>query len=355
MICNRSIEASTHRYSLLLLTLSFFVEVVTGQSKKCYYPNGLEAVDDIACGTRGDNSVCCGKGFVCLSNALCMDNSTVVDGKIAGTLWRGSCTDRDWKSSICPESCINSTGPYAGNTASGQQLMKCDGMPNTYMCLNGQSGSDCSNPGNLFLIQGAAIPVTSLPLGTPTSTLVPVSTGPSGQVVVITTVAEATTAPLRTQTSIGLTYTLSSNKPPTATSSPHPTSKPEAGSYASRHSLEIGVGVGGSVALMAIGGLAMFYFLRRRQKGMELEEVYKGPIIPNRPGRPDVNSPFDHRVIGDLPPRLNTQSTVSPMNGPGEDPLILPSVQSPLPLTPVERIGTAFGDTPPARPGNNWL
>lgn len=153
MLKTRSHSVLSQHLFLLLVLYSFLVGNVLGDKRNCFFPNGSKADSDTNC-NAGVDSVCCGKGFVCLGNGVCMDNSTIVDGKIAGTLWRGSCTDSSWNSPLCPKYCNQPSGPLQGNLGSGQALGKCPGSDNTFFCKRDGIVNTCADPGTQFVIQG---------------------------------------------------------------------------------------------------------------------------------------------------------------------------------------------------------
>lgn len=74
----------------------------TSLAQQCYYPSGKVATADIPCSTSSDNTHCCGKTGICLSNGYCMETSEE-SGPLG--LYRGSCTDRNGGSS-CPQQCL---------------------------------------------------------------------------------------------------------------------------------------------------------------------------------------------------------------------------------------------------------
>ena len=82
-------------YVFLVLTHSLFIEAT------CYYPDGTTATNDFPCTKNStvDADYCCGEGFMCLTNKLCLEND--------GAFFRGSCTDRSWSSTACPSFCIS--------------------------------------------------------------------------------------------------------------------------------------------------------------------------------------------------------------------------------------------------------
>ena len=64
----------------------------------CYQPDGTLAWGDYACDLSNSDSTCCGGSMICLNNQMCWSESE-------GAYYRGSCTDKTWKSSNCPQFC----------------------------------------------------------------------------------------------------------------------------------------------------------------------------------------------------------------------------------------------------------
>lgn len=75
------------------LMLAFALQIFAA----CYYPDG-NVTDDHPCDPSASTSSCCGGGWVCQPNGLCKDRHS--------ESWaRGTCTDKDWASSACPQIC----------------------------------------------------------------------------------------------------------------------------------------------------------------------------------------------------------------------------------------------------------
>lgn len=205
------------------------------------------------------------------------------------------------------------------------------------------------------MFSGPAIPVNTIPV-VEQPAVVTITPSDGGNVVVVSTTIEA--AP--TDYTYLPTATVGKSTAPTSAPTGSPTSSSSATtvedpkSYASQHAVAIGLGVGGSVAFTALVILVLWIFYKHRNPPMELEEVYKGPA-PIRPVRPDVNSPFDHREIGD-PIVLGKYSLIKnaadrDTHTGDSDPLNLPPVLDPILLPPVDvPIGTAMGS-----PRLNWV
>ena len=74
----------------------------------CYYPDGQTvAPQDVPCLGGTDASACCGAGYACLSNGLCMSTNATHDTQSSNTYVRGSCTDQQWRAAACPAFCID--------------------------------------------------------------------------------------------------------------------------------------------------------------------------------------------------------------------------------------------------------
>ena len=72
-------------------------------AQECYFPNGSPSEFDRPCASvnAAQGVACCNKADICLDNRLCYDQST------DGVLSRGSCTDQEWKSSGCSQTCAD--------------------------------------------------------------------------------------------------------------------------------------------------------------------------------------------------------------------------------------------------------
>ena len=80
----------------------------SSSSSPCYFPNGQKSTNDVPCDPNASVSMCCGDVTLCLSNGLCQVNSgqQAFNGNIAFA--RGTCTDNQWGSPICPQHCLSS-------------------------------------------------------------------------------------------------------------------------------------------------------------------------------------------------------------------------------------------------------
>ncbi|OQE42119.1 hypothetical protein PENCOP_c004G08054 [Penicillium coprophilum] len=95
----------------ILLHLSIFAYLVIAE-KRCYYPSGNLAVDDVPCFSRDTDSPCCSKDSICLSNGLCYGMAQPF------ALSRGSCTNKDWPiEGGCDDKCSKATALRNGGCA----------------------------------------------------------------------------------------------------------------------------------------------------------------------------------------------------------------------------------------------
>ena len=124
----------------------------------CYYPDGIHAApQDVPCNGGSSNSVCCGPGYACLSNQICMRNNDTLDNLSSETYVRGSCTDPKWLSASCPSFCT-------GNQVGGEGMKKCeDSDEDSYCCLQGsECTSKCDNGSVIIRFQGEPSVVTTI-------------------------------------------------------------------------------------------------------------------------------------------------------------------------------------------------
>jgi len=127
----------------------------------CWFPDGTPATKNEPCLSSG-NSPCCGQGFACLSNGLCMltPNDTSA-GSGQSTYVRGSCTDRTWNDPHCPTFCVD---PSNNDNMSGAEgVSKCDAVGNQdiYYCIDNStssvSDSNCASISNVFSFSGKGL------------------------------------------------------------------------------------------------------------------------------------------------------------------------------------------------------
>ena len=108
----------------LLTMILLLVVVIPHVRAVCYYPNG-EANDDIPC-NAGPVSVCCTRGWTCLTNGVCQndnDSSCIAWG-------RHSCTDSTFNSPECPRFC-QSGKTWATPSVGVEAVLTSDGLQST--------------------------------------------------------------------------------------------------------------------------------------------------------------------------------------------------------------------------------
>ena len=90
-----------HALSLIAISVCFSMKATKIRAQTCYFPDGSVSTDDAPCRASSSDqpSPCCKPTDVCLDNALCLAQSGP-EG-----VSRGSCTDKTWQSSECPQYC----------------------------------------------------------------------------------------------------------------------------------------------------------------------------------------------------------------------------------------------------------
>ena len=122
-------------YTSITVALFSFLYLVHGAvGDTCYYPDGSSDNDHFAC-SSGGTSMCCSKGFECLSNGLCNDSRYSNYQRVL----RGGCTDKSWGDG-CLQTC---TSMWPG------------GEESVYLCSNGKyccgrSNDCCDGDGSFF-------------------------------------------------------------------------------------------------------------------------------------------------------------------------------------------------------------
>ncbi len=98
--CTRSRSELNMRHNLLLATLlALALPAAAAAAPKCFYPDGVTVEPNHApCNTTVTNSACCLPQDACTAGGLCLGTSNFN--------YRGSCTDKTWSSSACPQTCL---------------------------------------------------------------------------------------------------------------------------------------------------------------------------------------------------------------------------------------------------------
>lgn len=139
-----------HSISLLLIIIASRVEAI------CYYPDGSVSPQDTPCSDQTSESTCCGQGYACLTNNICMATGAELQKPDASIYVRGSCTDKNWRSSNCPLFCINPAAPFNDNVSGGAGISKCPGNKDMYYCVDFATDQvNCTTEKNVLIFQGA--------------------------------------------------------------------------------------------------------------------------------------------------------------------------------------------------------
>jgi len=101
------------------------------QLTDCYWPNGNNATSLFVCSPDAENSHCCRKGDVCLTNGLCFSPGL-------GTVLRRGCTDSTFKASPCTDIC-GTINRFSGSDAA---LTWC-GSYGSFCCGDNKPARDC--------------------------------------------------------------------------------------------------------------------------------------------------------------------------------------------------------------------
>ena len=145
-----------------LSLLSFIIglsSLINSSRATCYYPDGTVAPQDTACTDSVAESTCCGQGYACLSNRICMATGDEIKKQGASLYVRGSCTDQSWRSSNCPQFCINSDDLLSG----GMGIAKCSNETiDEYYCIDTDDNTvSCDSETNVIVFQGKQRPFRS--------------------------------------------------------------------------------------------------------------------------------------------------------------------------------------------------
>ncbi|KAH6843430.1 hypothetical protein B0I37DRAFT_384426 [Chaetomium sp. MPI-CAGE-AT-0009] len=277
---------------LLLLTLT------PTASSKCFYPDG-SASSDVPCDAAAEVSMCCGSTEMCLSSGLCRNPNTGPNEGISYA--RGTCTDPEWASDVCPQKCrIN---PDAATNVSaydfgtgGVQVWECSGEgyaePAAYCCESAREQTACcQTQGAVFSLRGAsvgnALAVQTFPVSDSETSTAASKTSSRG-----TTVTETGKT---TATSMSETGTASS----TPTISVDASSDTGGLSEGTKMGLGIGIGIGIGVAAIISAAILIWYWIRgprdhvSRSGGSKRCQAERAAIMKESPK--ELHS--DHRVF----------------------------------------------------------
>jgi hypothetical protein len=148
-------HSSTMFCEPLFVLFSLLLFSISSVAARCWFPDGQTvATQDVPCSNSG-NSTCCGPGFACLSNNICMATSYVINPPDVQFI-RGSCTDQTWNDQNCPLFCDSPAADDNQNGGIGMQ--QCPNSNTTFYCMDpGQSSADCTESKNLVVFRGRHI------------------------------------------------------------------------------------------------------------------------------------------------------------------------------------------------------
>ncbi|KAF5491438.1 hypothetical protein CGCS363_v010377 [Colletotrichum siamense] len=229
----------------------------------CYFPNGRQSTD-VPCNVSAPVSMCCGSSKACLSNGLCLlDDTTSSSGN---SYARGTCTDPQWTSDLCPKQCLlNQDSPDNSSAydfrSSGVQVWECDrqgyGAEAEYCCESDREKTRCCSTSTaVFKLPAATV-------GNAVGQVLTTTTTAAAAATATTTISSASQG--ATSTSEGFATAAATAPAETSTDKPdEPSSGLSVGAIAG-----IGVGVGVFVAGLAL--LAAVWFYRRHAKKPKAE------------------------------------------------------------------------------------
>lgn len=158
---------------------------------------------------------------------------------------RGSCTDQSWRSSECPEFCID---PNVDNLTGGNAIGKCLGTTqDMYYCIGpGNTDNNCSASQNPLIFQGQPSALTTIGVTATSSTATKSAT-------ITTTLSTAT---------ISASVSASASASQTAATTQSTTTD---------HTTAIAAGVAAPVGVIALGlGAFLYYRYGRKQSNSKL-------------------------------------------------------------------------------------
>lgn len=219
----------------------------------CYFPNGAPSTDE-PCDPNALFTQCCGSRSACLTNGLCIleaSNDTGINYA------RGTCTDKTWSSSLCPQQCqLNQDTPKNSSAydfrTNGVQVWQCGSQgyaEQAKYCCESEAERQrcCSTQKAVFTLQGAVVGASTSASTTTTSTLSSLSNSPI-----------STSGPLSTAFSTSEPASTSAS-----TASPTTSGSPSEGSNTKL--IGIGAGVGGAVGLIILIAVVLIFVRKHRR------------------------------------------------------------------------------------------
>ncbi|KAH8757180.1 hypothetical protein F5883DRAFT_159453 [Diaporthe sp. PMI_573] len=217
----------------------------------CYYPDGTTAPQDVPCNDNADHSACCGQGYACLSNGVCMATGDELQKSGASTYVRGSCTDSAWRSSSCPSFCVS---PLYDNVAGGNGMGLCEDTSEVLFYCIDMLSYNCTSQENVLLFVDSPSVITTIGVAASSSA----TSSSSSSMPVPSATPSSISSILSTSTPAAGTVGSSTAALPTASTDPEDSSQPQQGTI-------IGAAVGASIAGVAAGAAGLWFLLRARK------------------------------------------------------------------------------------------
>lgn len=250
----------------------------------CYYPDKSIVPNYQACNPESDNgSACCElSSSVCTTKGYCFGSVSV--------LYRGGCTDPEWRSPNCAQQCLNGTLPPFKTSLrdpilnTNCVLVAHDSFSNILPCSNGVYtntfccagwGSETSCCDNSFVFVGAGNPYAPQPtpqLKTSTSTLTkPASTSMSASTNKALSGASTSSPSGSTFFNAQITSSISASTNEDLSGTLTASATPLAHT-ASKSLTAIGLGIGLPFVLLILLSVG-FHFYRERQRRTMMESL----------------------------------------------------------------------------------
>ncbi|KAF2709554.1 hypothetical protein K504DRAFT_502278 [Pleomassaria siparia CBS 279.74] len=247
---------------------------------QCYFPKGQLSTDTV-CDTSASVSLCCASSHICLSNGLCAVEATGDTGIRYG---RGACTDKTWKSPLCPPVCHLNQETATNSSAydfraGGVRVWECGTQgfveEAAYCCESkGERQRCCSTSSAVFRLVGATEGLfTGSAFATSSIFTSPTSTASA---------SSASGAMTGSDTTSQLVSTATTDSPllPTATN----TQTPSNNGTRKDNRLGIGAGVGGALGGCLLVAFIVFLFRWQMKKNAKAVESLRQEILQGKEG-----------------------------------------------------------------------
>ncbi|KAE8441298.1 hypothetical protein EG329_005528 [Mollisiaceae sp. DMI_Dod_QoI] len=261
----------------LFVFLSFLLAAADPLS--CYYPNGDIAPNDTPCDPTANATnatFCCGQGYACLSNMICMSTPAVTGWNGAALYSRGSCTDQTWEGS-CPWFCVQNSD------SNSEDMIKCPSTTQDSYCCSSISLCDCESGDSTIDFDSQDVVETTIGVVSSTSTTLYPSSSSSSSDSPSSNAAASDTGIAVTYPSQGpspsktfATSATPTSSPNTNTSTPVP-SNFDSDSDSESRTVAITLGLSIPIGLFAIAGLAcaVYRHCYQRQTKKRLAAAYE--------------------------------------------------------------------------------